>query len=52
MTPRHKRIVLDAVIFVGTYVALNVAGAGWWAVLILPFGLWNFYDGKTRGDLP
>ncbi len=27
--------------------------AAWWApLLVLPWGIWNYYDGMTRMELP
>lgn len=51
MKPLTKRRLIDTAIAAVTYLALSLAGAGWWALLIVPFGAWNFYDGQTRREL-
>jgi hypothetical protein len=51
MTPKQKRRQIDTAITVATIAALWAAGAGWWALLAAPYGMWNFYDGMTRGKL-
>ena len=52
MKLRTKRRLLDVTIGMFFYIAINAAGAGYWALLIFPFGLWNYWDGLTRQDLP
>jgi hypothetical protein len=49
---RIRRRWLDFTITMAMYLAMAYAGAGWWALLIFPFALWNYYDGLTRSDLP
>lgn len=52
MTGLNKRRWLDFGIAFALYMVLALpAGAGLWALLIFPFGLWNFYDGMTRNKL-
>lgn len=51
MKPKTKRRLLDIMIMIVTLLTLDIAGAGWWALLAFPFGLWNFYDGMTQNDL-
>ena len=48
MKATTKRRLVDIAIFLATFHALYFAGAGFWALLILPFGFWNYYDGLTR----
>jgi hypothetical protein len=48
MTALTKRRFTDAAVFLTTFCALFYAGAGLWALLIVPYGWWNFYDGATR----
>ena len=38
-------------IYAATTSTLLYAGAGWWAFVIFPLSLWNYYDGKTRENL-
>lgn len=45
---RINRRLLDFAIGMAVYLALAYAGAGWWALLVFPYGLWCFYDGFTR----
>lgn len=51
LSPRAKRNIIDFVISAATLYALYRAGAGLWALLVFPYGLWNFYDGRTRHKL-
>lgn len=51
MKPLMKRRLIDICISFVTYLTISLAGAGWWALLIVPFGFWNFYDGMTREKL-
>jgi len=47
-----KRQLLDMAITATFYFLLSeVAGAGLWGMLLLPYAAWNFYDGQTRGSL-
>ena len=43
------RKLTDFALFFVTFMALFYLGAGWWALLIIPFGLWNYADGLERG---
>ena len=43
-----KRRLIDFCIFEACFLTLYFAGAGFWALLVLPLGLWNYYDGMTR----
>lgn len=52
MSLRRVRFITDVAITYFTCWAIAYAGAGWWALLVIPFGLWNFYDGMTRDALP
>lgn len=50
MSPRNKRRMLDMIFTV--FVAFVLSLAAWWAPFImLPWGLWNFYDGMTHFSL-
>ena len=40
--------LLDVLVFTATFLALFYCGAGWWAALIVPYGLWNFLFGLLR----
>lgn len=52
MTPKTQRKWTDFLVFIGTAVLISLAGAEWWAIVILlPFSLWNYYDGMTRHEL-
>jgi hypothetical protein len=51
MSERTRRRFIAVAIDIAAYAALNLSGAGWWALLILPYGLWSFYDGRTRDEL-
>lgn len=51
MTPRAKRNLIDFLISLAVSNGLAYAGAGLWALVVIPYGLWNFYDGLTRRNL-
>lgn len=51
MNALTKRRLIDASIGAVTYSILFASGAGLWALIIAPFAMWNYYDGKTRGEL-
>lgn len=52
MSQITQRKWIDFCIFVGAGLFLDWAGTPWWALLVLvPFGIWNFYDGMTRNEL-
>ena len=52
MKPITKRKAIDFLIFMATTSFIVVLTGKWWAATILvPFGLWNFYDGATRDKL-
>lgn len=50
MSRRCTFALLDFIVFMATYLTLHFAGAGFWALLIVPFALWNFWDGYTRHE--
>jgi hypothetical protein len=51
MSPRNKRRMLDRTLTI--VVVFLCYWAAWWTpFLVVPWGLWNFYDGMTRFDLP
>lgn len=51
MSPRTKRRLIDLAILVSVMVPLG--SMRWWLPLVVgAFGLWNYYDGMTRMDLP
>jgi hypothetical protein len=45
---RTQRRWLDPFIAFAAYAALYTAGAGYWALLVFPFGLWCWWDGTQR----
>jgi hypothetical protein len=51
VSERVRRRFIAVAIDIAAYAALFLSGAGWWALVILPYGLWNFYDGMTRNAL-
>lgn len=52
ISPLNKRRMIDFAIFVVSSIILSLAGAGLVAPLVLvPFAIWNFHDGKTRASL-
>lgn len=51
MRPLTKRRWLDFGCYFVTYMILWCAGARWWALVILPYGIWCFYDGITQWEL-
>lgn len=48
MSARANRIIIDTLVTTAVLGGLYFAGAGLWALVILPYGFWNFYDGQTR----
>ena len=51
MTPKAKRKLIDLAIMLA--VVVPIVFLHWWLVpMVVAFGLWNFYDGQTRSDLP
>lgn len=51
MKPLTKRKLIDFFVGQATFLGLYFAGAGLWALLLVPYGLWNYYDGQTRMHL-
>lgn len=51
MNPLVIRIGLSFVVYLVVYFSLFHAGAGLWALLIIPFGWWEHYDGLTRREV-
>lgn len=51
MSSRTWRTLADFLIFVVTFLVLYLAGAKFWALIIVPFAVWNYYDGLTRARL-
>lgn len=51
MSPKSRRKLADFVVTVSVIAALWYLGAGWFSLIAVPYGMWNFYDGKTRGEL-
>lgn len=52
MTPRTSRIILDFLIgFVFYYIIVVVTDIWWLPFFIVPYVIWNYYDGATRRDL-
>jgi hypothetical protein len=51
MRSMTTRFLLDAVISITVSAAFLYAGAGLWTALLIPFGWWNYYDGKTHREL-
>lgn len=53
MSARTRRRILDAAItFLVIYTVVDVSGNGWLAIPVFLHGIWNFYDGMTRLELP
>ena len=52
MSPRNKRRMLDSTLTLVVVFVLYYWAAWWAPFLVVPWGLWNFYDGMTRFDLP
>jgi hypothetical protein len=50
MSPMTKRRIVNFVIELSIYVFFAYK-TGVWVLLIFSFGLWAFYDGRTRGQL-
>lgn len=50
MKPSTKRHIVDILITTAVGGILLVK-AGFWALLLFPFAMWNFYDGETRSKL-
>lgn len=51
MTPRVKRRWLDFAI--GMAVMVPLGFMHWWLMpVVAVYGLWNYYDGQTRMELP
>jgi hypothetical protein len=52
MNLKAKRRIADTTVWVVTGMALvMLTGQTWVSILLLPFGLWNFYDGYTCREL-
>jgi len=52
MNSKAKRRIADTTVWVVTGMALvMLTGQTWVSILLLPFGLWNFYDGYTCREL-
>ena len=52
MTPINKRRIVSMLIDYAAFAVLAfVGGAGYWAFLVFPFGIWCYYDGMTRQEL-
>ena len=52
MTAKTKRRVCDWIISLTLMKTMNLLTGKWWACfLMLPYGLWSFYDGMTRHEL-
>ena len=51
MKTRTRLALFDLGVYLATFITLFVAGAGFWALLIFPYGIWNYYDGQTRDKL-
>lgn len=52
MSPITKRRLIDFAVTVVTMAILIGAGAGFWSSVIIPYAIWNYYDGQTRASLP
>jgi hypothetical protein len=44
----YSIIIIDAIITWGTLVTIFSVGAGWYAFLIIPFGIWQYISGWYR----
>jgi hypothetical protein len=42
---RTTRRIIDFIATSMVIVLLMNVGAGWWALVVIPYGLWNYYDG-------
>lgn len=51
MTKLKKRILLSNAIDFSVTFLLYIAGAGMWALIVVPISVWSFYDGRTRDSL-
>lgn len=45
MTDREV-LYADVIITMVVAAVLYEVGAGWWSLLILPYGAWNYYHGR------
>lgn len=46
-----RRKIIDAIVTGLTFFVLYKAGAGAWSMVVVPFGLWNYYDGYSRHEM-
>jgi hypothetical protein len=52
MNAKRKRRIADMAVWIVTGITLVAAtDQAWVSFLLLPFGLWNFYDGYTCREL-
>jgi hypothetical protein len=52
VSERAKRAFIDVAVTIVFGITLVAITDKWWISLaIFPYGLWNFYDGMTRGGL-
>ena len=48
MTPFTRRLLIRLATDIAITIALACAGAGWWALLTIPYGMRSYHDGRTR----
>ncbi len=46
---RTRRLIVGVVVYFFTYLLLALNGAGLWAMCILPYGMYEFWDGMVTG---
>lgn len=44
---RGKMLLADVIMYSATFTTLYAAGAGLWALTIVPYGLWKYWEGQV-----
>lgn len=53
MSATTRRKIIDAAFtFLIVYFVVDISGNGWLGLAVFLHGIWNFYDGMTRLELP
>ena len=52
MTPRRRRRWIDLAVSILLTLPIFIMGCTWAGILSLVYGLWSYWDGMTRLDLP